>query len=167
MKKIILTLSIPCSMLLFSCGNEATEESTSNEEVTESTEEETTEEVVEETTENASYTLTDMIPIPGDKELTEQDIKYIDNSKERTINKTSLTLNDDGTFTRVFPHPSGDGTNKTWEGTYVIEGEKLTFNVEMNGKTNPLEFTILENSDSKLSVTTSFGQIDMNYIYTK
>jgi len=162
MKKILLTICLPFALALYSCNNETTDQKTETEETTVATEEE---EVIEESPVKV-YTLTDMIPITGGKVLTKQDIAYIDDSKTRTLNNTELTLNDDGTFTRVFPHPSGDGTIKTWEGTYTIEGETLTFNIEMNGKSNPMEFAILENTDSELSISSSFGQIDMNYVYS-
>jgi len=116
-----------------------------------------------------TYTLTDMIPDAGDKTLTEQDEKYIKDSKERTLNKTTLTLNSDGTFTREFPHPSGDGSMSKWTGTFKLDEKAGTLNMvaEMKGKKTPIDFKIVEKTNKKLSLKTSFGQIDMVYVYTK
>lgn len=116
-----------------------------------------------------TYVMTDMIPDSGDKTLTEQDEKYIKDSKERTLNKTTLTLNSDGTFTREFPHPSGDGSMSKWTGTFKLDEKAGTLNMiaEMKGKKMPIDFKIVSKTDKKLSLKTSFGQIDMVYVYTK
>ncbi|MCO4813725.1 MAG: hypothetical protein KC454_03370 [Flavobacteriales bacterium] len=116
-----------------------------------------------------SYQLSDMIPFTDGKKLTSQDEKYIADSKGRTLGKTKLTLKNDGTFERVFPHPSGDGSINTWTGTYSLDEEAGTLNMvaEMNGKSMPIDFTIVEKVEGKLSLKSSFGQIFMIYVYTK
>lgn len=115
------------------------------------------------------YQLADMIPITNGKELTANDIKYIDDSKARTIGNTSLTFNEDGTFVRVFPHPSGDGSTSKWTGTYKLDEANgtLKMNVTSNGKNMTIDFKIIEKTTNKLAISTSFGQIDMNYVYKK
>ena len=159
------------SMLFFVSCSGSEQKETSTDELSEETTEQPAEEIAAapETSFYGTFTLTDMIPMPGDKELTEQDTKYIDDSKARTLNTTKLTLNEDGTLERVFPHPSGDGSTNTWTGTYEMDeaAGTMIWHVEMNGKTMDMDFKILEKSDNRLSVSTSFGQIDMNYIYTK
>lgn len=116
-----------------------------------------------------SYNLTDMIPVTGEKELTSQDKEYINASKERTIGHTTLMFNEDGTFERIFPHPSGDGSINKWTGTYVKDEEAATLvmNAEINGKTMPIEFTIEDKTATQLSLKSDFGQIYMTYVYTK
>lgn len=173
MRKSVLSLAVITAFTFASCGSQETKEVATTEATTEEVvTEEVTEEPNETTEENSfygSYTLTDMVAQPGDKELKDQDIEYITQSKERTINNTTLTINEDGTFERIFPHPSGDGTTKTWTGTYEMneESSTITFNVELGETTKAMEFTVIENTGSTLSVSTSFGQIGMNYIYTK
>ena len=109
------------AILLLSCSPSNKEKETDeNAEVSDSQTSEMNDEAPEEQESDessslfGSYTLTAMNPITGDKELTDQDTEYIDKSKERTLNNTKLTLNEDGTFERVFPHPAGDGSMRTW-----------------------------------------------------
>ena len=173
MKRNYLTIVAAFSMsMMVSCGGGEKADAHGEEHAAPTTHEEENheeDEVVVETSFYGDFTLTEMVPVPGDKELTEQDEEYIAQSKERTIGHTILTLNEDGSFKRVFPHPSGNGETKEWNGSYVMDEEAgvLTFNVEMDDKTMPMEFKIEEKSDSKLSVTTGFGQIEMTYVYTK
>jgi len=163
---MILGMLVFCASVLTGCDSgEDTAEVPSNE-----TKEEQV--IVEETIVNplyGSYHLTDMIPVTEGKKLTSQDEKYIADSKERTLGKTTLTLKDDGTFERIFPHPSGDGSTNTWTGTYSMDEKAGTLNMvaEMNGKSMPIDFTIVEKTDEKLSLKSSFGQIFMTYVYTK
>lgn len=149
-----------------SCGNNESKEAETEETKTEEVQDEQEE---EEVSMHGTYHMTDMIPDAGDKKLTATDEKYIKESKERTVGKTTLTLNEDGTFVREFPHPSGDGTMSKWTGTYEMDEEKGTcvLNAEMNGKTMKMDFTIVENTGDKLSLRTVFGQIFMVYVYTK
>ena len=80
-----------------------------------------------------------------------------------------MILNEDGTFSREFPHPSGDGSMPKWTGTFELDeaASALVLNAEMNGKKMPMNFTIEENTSEKLSIKTDFGQIFMVYVYTK
>lgn len=167
MKKIILPIAL-IGLVLSSCSNEesnvAAEETVVHEEVI-------AEPLIEEEVVSfyGTYNLSDMVPVTDGKELTEQDETYIKDSKERTIGHTTLTFNEDGSFERVFPHPSGDGTTNTWTGTYEMNEEAgtLVLNAEMNGKTMPMNFTIEEKTDNSISMKTDFGQIFMTYVYTK
>ncbi len=110
MRKKILLLSIISSFVFTGCDDTKTPEETtdvSTEKVGPADNEES------ETSFYGTFTLTEMNTVTGDKELTEQDIAYITESKERTLGKTTLSLNEDETFIREFPHPSGDGSIKT------------------------------------------------------
>ena len=153
--------------LITSCSSEVkTDENTNNQVVENNNEQHEEEEII---TFYGKYELSDMIPVTDGKILTAQDEKYINDSKERTIGNTFLTFNEDGTFERVYPHPSGNGTTNTWTGTFAIDetAGTLLLNAEMNGKTMPMNFTIEEKTDSKLSIKTDFGQIFMTYVYTR
>lgn len=154
------------SCFTFSCGSK---ELKTTKEVVSDNIEVVKETVLEQPVEQSiygAYTLKDM-KVVGHVEPTEQDLEYINQSKERTIDNTVLTLNEDGTFSRVFPHPSGDGTTNTWTGTYEIEETLMVLHAEMNGKTMDMEFSITEHSPETLSVVTDFGQLEMEYIYKK
>jgi len=165
MKKLPVTFMVLISFVLWMCNG--TEENTNND--SDSTEKVIANNTKSESSDNfyGSFTLTEMIPIAGDKELTAQDTKYLEESKNRTLGKTTLTLNEDGTFKRVFPHPSGNGSMQTWNGKYTLNEELLKMDVKMEDKTKSIEFKVLEKSNNKLSLSSSFGQIEMNYIYTK
>ncbi len=168
MKKIFVYLLVGgFSFSIASCGGK--EESEFETKVEESAGEVEDMEEEEVATIFGTYEMTDMVPDAGDKKLTAQDEKYIKESKERTIGKTTLILNEDGTFSREFPHPSGDGSMSKWTGTFELDeaAGKLILNAEMNGKNMPMNFTIEENTSEKLSMKTDFGQIFMVYVYTK
>jgi hypothetical protein len=171
MKKAMKNIFVIClagmvTASVASCGGEQNEENENTTEVTNNEEEEEIEEVA---TIYGTYSMTDMVPDSGDKKLTAQDEKYITQSKERTVGHTTLILNEDGTFSREFPHPSGDGTISKWTGTFDLDEEAgtLVLNAEMNGKKMPMNFTIEENTGEKLSMKTDFGQIFMVYVYKK
>lgn len=168
MKKIFVYLLVGgFSFSITSCGGK--EESEFETKVEESAGEVEDMEEEEVATIFGTYDLTDMVPDAGDKKLTAQDEKYIKESKERTIGKTTLILNEDGTFSREFPHPSGDGSMSKWTGTFELDEVTgmLVLDAEMNGKKLPMNFTIIENTGKKLSVRTDFGQIFMVYVYNK
>lgn len=115
------------------------------------------------------YQLKDMIPVTNGKTLTKSDETYISDSKKRTIGHTELTINEDGTFKRVFPSPMNDGSISEWTGTYELteSDSSLMMKVNSNGKTMDINFKIMELTASKLSINTDFGQIFMTYVYEK
>lgn len=160
-------LLVTSAFVIVSCGEnkEVKEETFESSEIIK-------EELIEEEPELqifGTYEMTDMIPFTDGKKLTSQDEKYIKESKDRTIGKTTLILNDDGTFSREFPHPSNDGSMSKWTGTFDLNEEEgtLVMNAEMNGKTMPINFSIEDNTGEKLSLKTDFGQIYMIYVYSK
>lgn len=163
--RITTTGILALGLLVSSCSGEAgkPEKEEASGEKTEVKEEEEAPSVY------GKYTMVDMVPVVGDKKLTPEDTKYINESKTRTVNHTTLQLNEDGTFERIFPNPSGDGTTSKWTGTYKMDLEAKTLNciAEMEGKKLPIDFTIVEQSDNKLTIRSSFGQIFMDYMYTK
>lgn len=63
----------------------------------------------------------------------------------------------------------GDGSMSKWTGTFKLDEKAGTLNMvaEMKGKKMPIDFKIVEKTNKKLSLKTSFGQIDMVYVYTK
>jgi hypothetical protein len=152
--------------LLIGCSSNETVKPTTDEAANEQEEP-----VVEEEVSSfyGSYQLADMVPITDGKKLTSQDETYIKQSKERTIGHTTLTFNEDGTFKREFPHPSGDGSIRVWQGTYTLDEAAGTLDMvaTMDGKSMNLNFTIVEKTDNKLNIKTEYGQIFMSYVYTK
>jgi hypothetical protein len=116
-----------------------------------------------------SYSLTDMIPETGGKQLEKAELKYLEDTKKRTLKHTTLTINEDGTFKREFPHPSGNGEMNSWTGTYSMNEQEKTmvFNAEIKEKIMPIDFVIEEKSSNKLVLKSKFGQIFMSYVYSK
>jgi len=168
MKKKIVFGAVLVASILGSCNNETTEKP-SNQDKNTSSEEVIVEEVEEEKGIHGVYVLTDMIPVTDGKVLTKQDEAYINDSKKRTLNNTTLTLNEDGTFERIFPHPSGNGSTNKWTGTYTLNEESgdMVFDVEMNGKKTKMDFSLVDQSPESLSLNSSFGQIFMTYVYSR
>ena len=114
-----------------------------------------------------TYILQEMITIAENYEMTDQDIAFVSHSKQNALGKTKLILKDDGSFKRIFPHPNGDGTIKTWQGRYQLTQDSLTFFVNVNENLREMSFKLNEANARKLSFTSSFGEIKMDYIYKK
>lgn len=169
MKKGLIYLAA-CTFILGSCGGSTDEaEKEAEKMVDEMMDETMMEEEVEEVNPlYGDWTLTDMMPI-GDLKPTAADEKYLADSKARTVNSTILTLNEDGTFKRVFPHPSGNGETNTWTGKYDLDeaAGTLVLHAEMNGKTMDVDYKIEEKSADKLALSTSMGKLMVNYIHMK